>query len=198
MIPLCDLVPARTTPAATLGLGAALAAFAPGWLAALLTAAAWWIFAPTVEDRLGRARLAVLVAVTGLAAWVATRPFAGHTPVSLAGIAGATAGVVAAYLALYPRGRVLGVTPVVIGFEFVDVPSWLYAGIWVTAMPLAADAPFMALPVMLGTGAATGALAARLLRLPDRMRVEWWDALGEIRDKGRSASDQGKGTGRRG
>lgn len=210
MIPLCDLVPSRTRPIATLALGAlsitgSVALWAasagasvppaslglapvtwtlpgaawsitahPGTTACIVCLLALWVFGPTVEDRLGRTRFVLLWLASGLAAVAAQIAMTPHSTALLLGGAGATAGVVGANLALHPRGRVLAVTPVVMGFEFVDLPAWLYASVWLSVIPLATQASPPAILAACIAGAAGGAAAARLLKHPERMRVEWW------------------------
>jgi len=177
MIPLCDLVPARLRPVATIGLIAVQTSIAPAWPAAVLTAFAIWLFGPMPEDRLGRGRFVILAALGAGAGWTAAGLALGAAS-GPAGVMGAAAAIVAGHLVLYPRGRVLSVTPVVVGFEFVDLPSWLYAAVWLSAAPLSAGLPLAAFGAALAAGAAAGAAAARLLRRPERMRVTWWDTLG--------------------
>jgi membrane associated rhomboid family serine protease len=210
MIPLCDLVPSRTPPTATLTLGAisiagsvalwvslaggslpaarlglapvtwslagtvwSLTAY-PGVAACVASLLALWLFGPTLEDRLGRPRFVLLWLMSGLAAVAGHMLMAPHSTALLLGSIGATAGVIAGNLALHPRGRVLAVTPVVVGFEFVDLPSWSYAALWLSVIPLATLAPLPVLLVTCAAGATAGATAARLLKHPERMRIEWW------------------------
>ncbi|MDO8835368.1 MAG: rhomboid family intramembrane serine protease [Vicinamibacterales bacterium] len=135
---------------------------------------ALWLFGPTVEDRLGPRRFVLLWLASGLSAVAGHIAVAPHATTLLLGGVGATAGVIAGNLALHPRGRVLAVTPVVVGFEFVDLPSWLYAGVWLSVIPLATLAPLPVILVTCATGAAAGATAALLLKHPERMRIEWW------------------------
>jgi membrane associated rhomboid family serine protease len=146
----------------------------PGLAACVACLLALWLFGPTVEDRLGRPRFVLLWLVSGLAAVAAHVGAAPQSTALLLGGVGATAGVIAGNLALHPRGRVLAVTPVVIGFEFVDLPAWLYAGVWLSVLPLATLASLPSILAICATGAAAGAAAALLLRHPERMRIEWW------------------------
>ena len=210
MNPLCDLVPSRTPPTATLTLGAlsiagsvalwaslagasvpaaglglapvtwslggiawSLTAY-PGVTACVACLLALWLFGPTLEDRLGRPRFVLLWLVSGLAAVAGHMLMAPHSTALLLGGVGATSGVIAGNLALHPRGRVLAVTPVVVGFEFVDLPSWAYAGLWLSVIPLATLAPLPVLLVTCATGATAGTTTALLLKHPERMRIEWW------------------------
>ena len=154
-----------------------------GWLQ--LIAGAWClaIFGPTVEDRLGHARFAILYLLSGAAGaltvvWAHPASF---TPIC--GPAGAMAGIVGAHFALYPRGRVLMLVPMVTGFECVDVPSLLVSGLWLMLELAGSLAPGLYAPgwlpsmtvLQLAGGLFAGAIAGRILRRADRMRVEWWN-----------------------
>ena len=46
------------------------------------------------------------------------------------GASGAVAGVLGAYLVLYPRARVLSVFTLGVIFPVVSVPAWILLGIW--------------------------------------------------------------------
>jgi membrane associated rhomboid family serine protease len=192
MIPLCDSIPSRTRPIVVFGIGALhILAFAipadwseSGSIAAFLLApnayvlmadlAALWLFGATAEDRLGHLGFATLWVLSGVAAFAAPTLAWPGSALPLASI-GAVSGIVAARLALYPRGRLLTATPVFIGFEFADLPSWLYAGAWVLVVVVATpEVPLAPLAAALTAGGITGLAAGPLLKRPERMRVEWW------------------------
>jgi membrane associated rhomboid family serine protease len=85
-----------------------------------------WVFGNNVEDRLGHVRFLLFYLVCG---YVAAYGFALTTPNSeetLVGASGAIAGVLGAYLVLFPRARVvslLGIFPLVL-------PAWVVLGSW--------------------------------------------------------------------
>lgn len=188
MIPIRDVVPTRTRPAATrlLVAGMAAALLSPAvrqsWFPWCVTMAAFWLFGRTVEDRCGHGRFAALVSGGAAAAAAASwglGALPGPGPVS----SGAAAGVLAAYFLLFPRSRMLTLIPVVVGIEVTDVPAWVVAAMWglVQAADIWSRAAWSgsahALPAAgaIAAGAATGALARFLLTRPERMRVDWWD-----------------------
>jgi membrane associated rhomboid family serine protease len=192
MIPLCDSIPSRTRPGVVFGIGALhILAFVlpvdwsrvgpaggflvfPNWYALVTCLAALWLFGPTVEDRTGHPRFVVLWLAGGAAAFAAYSVISSSLWLSLAST-GAVSSVIAAHLALYPRGRLLTAIPVVLGFEFTDLPSWLYACAWVLIMLIATPAvPVESLAAALLAGGGTGVIAAVALRRPERMKVEWW------------------------
>ncbi|HJQ46858.1 MAG TPA: rhomboid family intramembrane serine protease [Amycolatopsis sp.] len=87
------------------------------------------IFGNNVEDRMGRLRFLLFYLVCGYAAGYG---FALTTPSSvqpLVGASGAIAGVLGAYLVIYPRARVWGLIPVLF-FLPLRVPAWLMLGMW--------------------------------------------------------------------
>src|SRR5436305_3732632 len=80
-----------------------------------------WIFGNNIEDRLGRVRFLVWYLAAGVAAMAAqtavTLAYGTSTDASIpnVGASGAIAGVLGAYLVLYPRARVLT-------FIFIGIP----------------------------------------------------------------------------
>ncbi len=89
-----------------------------------------WIFGDNVEDRLGRGRFVAFYLASGIVAggvqW-ATDP---ASTVPTIGASGAIAGVLGAYLLLYPHARILTLIPIVFYPLFVHIPALVYLGIW--------------------------------------------------------------------
>jgi membrane associated rhomboid family serine protease len=87
------------------------------------------VFGNNVEDRMGRGWYVLFYFVCGYAAGYG---FALLDPASsnpLVGASGAIAGVLGAYLVLYPRARVWGLIPFLF-FIPLRVPAWLMLGMW--------------------------------------------------------------------
>ena len=79
-----------------------------GWLHLIGNMLYLWIFGDNVEDRLGHFRYVVFYLACGwLATWahIAAGP---RSPVPSIGASGAIAGVLGAYITLYPRAQVVG------------------------------------------------------------------------------------------
>ena len=99
-----------------------------------------WIFGNNVEDALGRARFALFYLASGvvaalaqvLAAAVAAESLGNTSPlnVPMVGASGAIAGVLAAYMVLFPRARVLTLVPIFVFFQLVRLPAVIFIGIW--------------------------------------------------------------------
>ncbi|NUS44376.1 MAG: rhomboid family intramembrane serine protease [Mycobacteriaceae bacterium] len=88
-----------------------------------------WIFGNNVEDRMGRVRYLLFYLLCGFAA---TYGFALAQPDStqtLIGASGAIAGVLGAYIVLWPKARVWSLITLGIIFP-VKLPAWVVLGLW--------------------------------------------------------------------
>lgn len=97
-----------------------------GFLHLALNMWSLWIFGNNVEEAFGRVGYVVLYLLSGLAAtagFVLANPDA---TVPLIGASGAIAGVMGAYLVLFPRHRVL----TLVFLWIVAIPAVAYLGIW--------------------------------------------------------------------
>jgi len=130
------LVPGAVTRAVPLGpFGVVLPFFTSmflhgGWLHLLGNMWFLYLFGDNVEDRMGSLRFLWFYIVAGLAAGLTHVVFSPASPVPTIGASGAVAGVLGAYLVLYPRAKVA--TLLWLGF-FVDVvalPAVTFLGYW--------------------------------------------------------------------
>jgi membrane associated rhomboid family serine protease len=127
-----------------------------------------WIFGNDVEDALGRARFVAFYVVCGVAAalvQVLASAVAGDLFVPVVGASGAIAGVLAAYVALFPRARVLTLVFLFFFVRLVPLPATLFVGIWFAMQVLAVflgGAPGVAVFAHLG-GFVAGWLLVRIL-----------------------------------
>jgi membrane associated rhomboid family serine protease len=89
-----------------------------------------WIFGNNIEDTLGRGRFILFYFACGLAAGIAQVLSAPSSPVPMVGASGAVAGILGAYLVLYPRARILTLVPIFIIFFTIEVPAFFIIGYW--------------------------------------------------------------------
>jgi membrane associated rhomboid family serine protease len=100
-----------------------------GWLHFLGNMLFLWIFGDNVEDSMGHRRYLLFYVLAGLVATGAqVMPDPESTTPSV-GASGAIAGVMGAYIVLYPRARVTVLLPILL-FWAVQVPAFLLIGIW--------------------------------------------------------------------
>jgi membrane associated rhomboid family serine protease len=89
-----------------------------------------WIFGDNVEDRLGHLRYVLFYLLCG---WIAAYAHIWAEPASVLpaiGASGAIAGVLGAYLLLYPRARVVALLPLGLFAPLVQIPAVFFLGFW--------------------------------------------------------------------
>lgn len=100
-----------------------------GWLHLLGNLLFLYVFGDNVEDRLGRLRYLVFYLFCGYAATYGYALFDPSSTQPLIGASGAIAGVLGAYLVLFPRARVWSLLTFFF-FLPVRLPAWLVLGSW--------------------------------------------------------------------
>ena len=100
-----------------------------GWLHLLGNLLFLFVFGNNVEDRLGRVRYLVFYLVCGYAATYGFSVLFAGSDQPLVGASGAIAGVLGAYLVLFPRARVWALLTLFF-FLPVRLPAWLVLGSW--------------------------------------------------------------------
>lgn len=107
---------------------------AGGFVATLLDVLFLALLAPSVEGKLGHARVLAVTLVGGLVA-LALRTLIGSgglAPLPFA-TAGATVAVLLTYLVLFPRGRVFTLVLIPFLVTVIEVPAALLLGLWLVA-----------------------------------------------------------------
>jgi len=89
-----------------------------------------WIFGDNIEDTIGRFRFLLFYFLCGIAAAAAQVLSDPTSTIRMVGASGAVAGVLAAYLLLFPRARVLTLIPLFFFFTTVELPAYLIIGYW--------------------------------------------------------------------
>jgi membrane associated rhomboid family serine protease len=86
-----------------------------------------WIFGDNVEDRFGHIKFTIFYLLCGLAATFAQLAFSLGSDVPNLGASGAIAGVLGAYILLFPQGKVR----VLQGQRVIQVPALIAIGFWI-------------------------------------------------------------------
>jgi membrane associated rhomboid family serine protease len=102
-----------------------------GWMHLLGNALYLWVFGNNVEDSMGRFRFLVFYLLCGLAAAAAQVAIDPASPVPIVGASGAIAGIMGAYLVLYPRVRVRVLIFIIIFIQVITVPAYLVLLLWI-------------------------------------------------------------------
>ncbi len=85
-----------------------------------------WIFGNNVEEAFGHAGFAIVYLLSGAAATLGFVVLNSDLTVPLVGASGAIAGVMGAYLVLFPRHQVM----TLVFFRIVAIPAMVFLGIW--------------------------------------------------------------------
>ena len=101
-----------------------------GWLHLIFNMLYLWIFGNNVEDAMSRPRFVAFYLICGMVATTTQVLVAPLSEVPLIGASGAIAGVLGAYIVLFPRARVISVVPPGFFFPVFEVPAWVLLGIW--------------------------------------------------------------------
>jgi membrane associated rhomboid family serine protease len=86
-----------------------------------------WIFGDNVEDRFGHTKFTIFYLLCGLAATFAQLAFSLGSNVPNLGASGAIAGVLGAYILLFPQGKV----NVLMGRGVIPMPALVVIGLWI-------------------------------------------------------------------
>ena len=128
-----------------------------GWLHLILNMWTLWLFGGAVEDRFGRARYLCFYLVCGVAAGLTHYWTNADSTVPVVGASGAIAGVLAAYMALFPRSRIILLVPIFFIPLFFELQAGFYVLLW------------FVLQVVQGTVG---------LFLPQGGGIAWWAHIG--------------------
>ena len=101
-----------------------------GWMHLIGNMLFLWIFGNNVEDALGRGRFVLFYLVCGVVAALAQALPAPESTIPVIGASGAIAGVLGAYLLLYPHARVVVVIPIFFYLHLTVLPAFLLIGLW--------------------------------------------------------------------
>jgi len=86
-----------------------------------------WIFGDNVEDRFGHLTFIIFYLLCGIAATFAQLAFSAGSHVPNLGASGAIAGVLGAYLFLFPKGSI----KVLMGGRVIPTPALVVIGLWI-------------------------------------------------------------------
>jgi len=89
-----------------------------------------YIFGDNVEDRLGPFRYLAFYFLCGIISGISHLVFNPFSNMPTIGASGAIAGVMGAYFILHPRARILTLIPIIIIPYFVEIPAFLFLGVW--------------------------------------------------------------------
>jgi membrane associated rhomboid family serine protease len=129
-----------------------------GWLHLIANMWSLWLFGDNVEDRMGHARFLAFYLLAGFAAGALHIAFAPRLNVPTVGASGAIAGVMGAYVFMFPGARIVTLIPLFFIPLFVDIPALVFIGFWFVSQ------------LFSGVTSIAGA--------PDEAGIAWWAHVG--------------------
>ncbi len=101
-----------------------------GWFHVLSNMWFLHIFGDNVEARLGAARYLIFYLLSGVAAVLLQTYVLPNNENPMIGASGAIAGVLGAYLILYPRSRIASLVPILFIFTIIEIPAVIFLVFW--------------------------------------------------------------------
>jgi membrane associated rhomboid family serine protease len=101
-----------------------------GWMHLIGNMLFLYIFGDNIEDKFGHIRYFFFYILAGVSAAVLQTLMFPESTVPMVGASGAIAGVLGAYVFLFPRAKVVTLIPIFILFQIVELPAFLFLGIW--------------------------------------------------------------------
>ncbi len=154
-----------------------------GWMHLLSNMLFLWIFGDNVEDRMGHGRYLCFYLLCGSVAALAQVLADPTSPIPMVGASGAIAGVLGAYIVMFPHSRVLTLVPLFIVVTFIEIPAGILLGVWFAMQVLSGlgsmtvvqpgDMGGVAFWAHAG-GFVAGVLLVFLFRRPEREDAAWY------------------------
>lgn len=101
-----------------------------GWFHILSNMWILIIFGDNIEDRMGRMRYLLFYLLSGTTAALSQSFLYPTSAIPMVGASGAIAGVLGAYLVLYPRARIASLVPIFFIFTVIEIPALIFLGFW--------------------------------------------------------------------
>ena len=101
-----------------------------GWFHILNNMWVLFIFGDNVEARMGGFRYLIFYLMGGAAAGLMQTFILPDSQIPMIGASGAVAGVLGAYLLLFPRSRVASLVPILFIFTIIEIPAVIYLLFW--------------------------------------------------------------------
>jgi membrane associated rhomboid family serine protease len=101
-----------------------------GWFHIINNMWVLFIFGDNVEARMGKMKYVIFYLLSGTAAGLLQTYILPSSQVPMIGASGAVAGVLGAYLVLFPRSRVASLVPIFFIFTIIEIPAFIYLIFW--------------------------------------------------------------------
>ena len=101
-----------------------------GWIHIINNMWVLFLFGDNVEARMGSIRYLLFYLLSGTAAGLLQTYILPTSDVPMIGASGAIAGVLGAYLILFPRSRIASLVPIFFIFTIIEIPAFVFLLFW--------------------------------------------------------------------
>jgi membrane associated rhomboid family serine protease len=101
-----------------------------GWFHIINNMWVLFIFGDNVEARMGGIRYLIFYLLSGVAAVILQTYVLPSSAVPMIGASGAVAGVLGAYLILFPHSRIASLVPILFIFTIIEIPAVIFLLFW--------------------------------------------------------------------
>ena len=101
-----------------------------GWLHLIGNVWFLWIFGNNVEYHFGRVKFLIFYLTCGILAGITHVYSNPASYIPTIGASGALAGVMGAYIMLYPRAKILTLIPIFFFIKLIEIPASVFLGVW--------------------------------------------------------------------
>ena len=101
-----------------------------GWMHLIGNMWFLYVFGDNVEDKLGHIKYLFFYISCGVIAAVSQLIISWGSRVPMIGASGAIAGVLGAYMILFPHSRVLTLVPIFVFIQLVEIPAFVFLFLW--------------------------------------------------------------------
>jgi membrane associated rhomboid family serine protease len=101
-----------------------------GWLHIISNLWVLLIFGDNVEERMGSLRYLIFYLLSGAAAGLLQAYVLATSGDPMIGASGAIAGVLGAYLILFPRSKIASLVPILFIFTIIEIPAFIFLLFW--------------------------------------------------------------------
>lgn len=101
-----------------------------GWLHIISNLWVLYIFGDNVEERMGSFRYLIFYLLSGTAAGLLQAYVLPTSAQPMIGASGAIAGVLGAYLVLFPHSRIASLVPIIFIFTVIEIPAFIFLLLW--------------------------------------------------------------------
>ena len=113
-----------------------------GWLHLLSNMLYLWIFGDNIEDKLGHIKYLIFYIMCGIAATLVHGFININSRIPTLGASGAIAGVLGAYMFLFPKARIKTLVILFVFIQIVHIPAVIMLGYWILLQILSAYAEY--------------------------------------------------------